>query len=82
MRTNKKVVIYSTKSCIWCGKAKEFFKEHKIKYKEVDVGANIKAAQEMIMKSGQQGVPVIEIGKDIIVGYDEDKIKKLLNIAK
>ena len=80
MKNGKKVILYSTKTCIWCGKTREFFKQHKVKYKEVDVGASIKAAQEMIRKSGQQGVPVIEINGNIVVGYDEGKLRKLLKI--
>jgi glutaredoxin 3 len=74
------VTIYSTQQCPWCKKTKEFFKEHKIKFTNKDVGADTKAAQEMIKKSGQQGVPVVEIGKEIIIGFDEEKLKKLLKI--
>ena len=72
------VKIYSTKICPWCIKTKEFLKENKVKYKNIDVGLNQKAAKEMIEKSGQTGVPVLEINGKIIVGFDEKKIKKLL----
>ena len=74
------VILYSTRLCVWCHKTREFFKEYRIKFKDVDVGSNVKSAQEMIKKSGQQGVPVIDIGGKIIVGYDEDKFRKLLKI--
>lgn len=74
------VKIYSTPTCGWCKKAKEFLKEHKINFKDIDVSEDTGAAQEMIEKSGQQGVPVIEIGNEIIIGFDEEKIKKLLKI--
>ena len=74
------ITLYSTSSCIWCAKVRELFKQHKIKYKDIDVGASIKAAQEMIKKSGQQSVPVINVNGEIIVGYDENKLKKLLKI--
>lgn len=76
----KKVIIYSTEFCPWCRKTKEFLKEHKIKYKEFDVGKDDKKAEEMMEKSGQRGVPVIEIDGKIMVGFDEDKLKELLKI--
>ena len=74
------VKIYSTPSCPWCKKVKEFLKANKIKFKDIDVGSDQKAAQEMIKKSGQQGVPVLDINGEIIVGFDEEKIKKALKI--
>lgn len=76
----KKVIMYGTETCIWCAKTREFFKEHGVKYREIDVGNNIKAAQEMIKKSGQQGVPVIDIDGKIFVGFDEDNLRRLLKI--
>lgn len=76
------VTVYSTQTCIWCQKTKEFLKANKIKFKEVDVGASAKAASEMIKKSGQQGVPVIDVNGTIIVGFDEDKLKSLLKLKK
>ena len=66
---------------MWCAKARVLFKQYNISYKDIDVGANTKAAQEMIKKSGQQGVPVFDIGGDILVGYDEDILKKKLHIT-
>ncbi len=68
------IKIYTTPTCPWCKKTKEFLKQNKIKYQEVDVSSNQKAAQEMIKKSGQTGVPVLDIGGKIIVGYDPDGI--------
>ena len=78
----KKVVIFSTEFCSWCRKTKEFFKEHKIKYKEYDVGKDAKKAEEMIKKSGQQGVPVIDIDGKIVVGFDESRLRELLKIKE
>ena len=75
------VKIWSTPSCPYCHKVKEFLNEHKIKFKDVNVASDAKAAQEMIDKSGQQGVPVIDIDGEIIVGFDEPKLKKALKIA-
>lgn len=75
-----KVTVYSTATCPWCKKVKAFLKEHKVSFTEKDVGEDTKAAQEMIAKSGQQGVPVTIIGKEIIVGFDEGKLRKALGI--
>lgn len=75
-----KVTIYSTNSCVFCKKAKEFFKENKVEYKEIDVGKDIKAAKEMVEKSGQMGVPVIEVNGKIIIGFDKPALMKELKI--
>lgn len=74
------VVIYTTPTCIWCKKTKEFFKENKINFKEIDVSSNQKAAKEMIEKSGQSGVPVINVDGKIIIGFNESELKKALKI--
>ena len=82
MAEKHNVILYRTQTCPWCHKAEEFFKEHKIKYKTIDVGKDRQAAMEMVEKSGQMGVPVIEIdNKIIIVGYDVSALKKHLKIA-
>ena len=75
-----KVIVYSTQTCPWCKKVKEFLKANKIPFTTKDVGTNTKDAQEMIKKSGQQGVPVIDINGEIIVGFNESKLKKALGI--
>ncbi|MEK7130693.1 MAG: glutaredoxin family protein [Patescibacteria group bacterium] len=74
------IVIYSTPTCPFCIMAKNFFKKHNIAYEEKDVAADQTAAQEMIKKSGQMGVPVIEVDGDIMVGFDEAKLTELLKI--
>ncbi len=74
------VKIYSTPTCPWCNKAKEFFKENDIDFENIDVSKNRKAAQEMVQKSGQMGVPVIEINDNVIVGFNEPEIKKALDL--
>ena len=76
----KKVLLYGTNTCTWCMRTRNFFKEYKIKYKEINVENSTKAQQEMIKKSGQLGVPVVDIEGDIIVGFDENKLKELLKI--
>ncbi len=75
-----KVIIYSTPTCVYCKMAKELFKKNDIAYEERDVAADMKAREEMVHKSGQLGVPVIDIDGKIIVGFDEDELKKDLNL--
>lgn len=77
-----KVIVYSTSICPWCHIAKDFLKEHKIDFEDKNVGEDEKARAEMFLKSGQFGVPVIDINGEIIVGFEEDKIKKLLKIKE
>ena len=76
-----KVTVYSTPTCPWCHKTKEFFKKHHISYKEIDVSSDQKAAGEMVKKSGQMGVPVIDVDGEIIVGFDEPALRKALKIS-
>ncbi len=75
-----KVKVYSTPTCPYCKAAKEYLTEHKITYEDIDVSKDQAAANEMIEKSGQMGVPVIEIGNTIIVGFDREAIKKALKL--
>ena len=76
------VKIYSTPTCVYCHSLKGFLKEHKIDFEEVDVSQDEKAAQDMIDKSGQMGVPVIDIDGQIVVGFDKEKIVQLLDIKE
>ncbi len=73
-----KVKVYSTKTCPWCVKLKEFLKEKNIEFEDIDVGADQKAAEEMVKKSGQMGVPVSDINGKIIVGFNQEEIEKAL----
>ena len=75
-----KVTVYSTKTCPWCHKAKEFLKQNKIKFIDKNVADDESARNEMTEKSGQMGVPVIDIDGTIIVGFDVEAIKKALNL--
>lgn len=74
----KNVTIYSTPTCHFCHAAKEFFKEHDVAYTDHDVASDMDKRSEMIDLTGQMGVPVIRIGDDIVIGFDEDKIAGLL----
>lgn len=74
------VTIYSTPVCHFCQAAKEFFKENNVEYTEHDVAADAEKRQEMIDMTGQMGVPVIKIGDDVVIGFDEPKVKELLKL--
>lgn len=74
----KTVKIYSTPSCVYCKMAKEFFNKNNVAYQEFNVGEDEKAREEMINKTQQMGVPVIEIDDKIVIGFDESTLKELL----
>jgi len=75
-----KIKVYSTETCPYCNALKSFLKENKVKFEEIDVEKNQKAAEEMVEKSGQMGVPVTIINGEIIVGFDREKIEKKLKL--
>lgn len=74
------IILYGSTSCPWCHKAREFLKSNNLKFKDLNVGDSQKIAKEMIKKSGQQGVPVIDVDGTIIVGFDEPAIRKALKL--
>jgi glutaredoxin 3 len=74
----KKVEIYSTPTCTYCQAAKEFFTQNGVEYTEYDVAADLEKRTEMVEKSGQMGVPVIAIGEEVIVGFDQERIQAAL----
>jgi glutaredoxin-like YruB-family protein len=74
----KKVTIYSTPTCHFCGLAKEYFKTHNISYTEYNVASDLERRKEMIDISGQMGVPVIDIDGQVMVGYEEGQLAALL----
>ena len=78
----KKVILYSTQHCPYCVILKNFLEEHKIEFEYIDVGVDQEKAKEMVEKSGQMGVPVIEIDGEIIVGFNKAKISELLDIKE
>ena len=77
---SKQVKVYSTPTCPYCIKTKQFLKDNSIEFENIDVSADQAKAQEMIQKSGQMGVPVIDIDGQIITGFDKDAITKALNL--
>ena len=80
--TQGKVRLFITPACPYCYTLKEFLKEKGIKFEEIDVSKDKKAKEELIKKSGKMEVPVIEIDGQIVVGFDKEKIVKLLNIRE
>ena len=78
--TNKRVIVFSTPTCSWCRKLKSYLKDNRIRFKDVDVSRDAKAARDMMRKSGQQGVPQMWINNRPIVGFDKQKINRELEI--
>jgi glutaredoxin 3 len=76
----KNVKIYSTPTCPWCLRTKQFLKDNNVVFEDVDVSSDHAQAEEMIQKSGQMGVPVLDIDGEIIVGFDKEKIKTALGL--
>jgi glutaredoxin 3 len=75
------IKIYSTPSCVYCRMAKEFFKEHDVAYEEFNVAEDAAKREEMVQKTGQLGVPVLDVDGEIIVGFDKPKLMELLKIT-
>jgi glutaredoxin 3 len=73
-----RVVLFSTSTCSWCRRAKRYFKEHGVPFKEINVERDQQAARDIARKTGQSGVPVIKIGSRWIVGFDKERIHKEL----
>jgi len=78
--TTPNVTIYSTPSCHFCHMAKDYFKENNIAYTEYNVASDLDKRREMVEKSGQMGVPVIIIGEQLTVGFNQPKIAQLLGL--
>ncbi|HIH20766.1 TPA: NrdH-redoxin [Candidatus Micrarchaeota archaeon] len=79
--TKHQVKIFTTPTCVYCRLAKDFFKQNNVEWQEVDVAKDRNAAMEMIDKSGQMGVPVIEVDGKIIIGFDKPALKQALGLS-
>jgi len=75
-----KVIVFSTPTCSYCTQAKRYFREKQIKFRDVDVSRDQKAAMDMKRRSGQTGVPVILINNRPVIGFDKQKINQMLGI--
>lgn len=78
----KTVLMYTTPTCQYCKMAKDFFGEKGVEYTEFDVSVDEAKRSEMVEKSGQMGVPVIDVEGEIVVGFDQPKLRELLSIAE
>ncbi|ASW43522.1 glutaredoxin family protein [Clostridium isatidis] len=74
------IKVYTTSTCPWCVKAKNYLKSNGISFEEVNVGLDQDAAREMVQKSGQMGVPVLDINGNIVVGFDKKRIDGILGL--
>ncbi len=78
----KEVKVYSTPTCPWCFRAKQFLKDHNVAFQDLDVAANRMYRDEMVKKTNQLGVPVIDIDGETCVGFDESWLKRKLDVAQ
>lgn len=76
----KDVTVFSTQTCPYCVMVKQYLDEKNVKYKDIDVSEDAKAAEEMFNKSHQMGVPQLWIGEEVVVGFDPGRINKLLEL--
>ena len=81
IKIQPRVIVFSTPTCSFCSMAKKYFREKGIKFRDVDVSRDPAAARDMMRRSGQQGVPVIDIGGKIVVGFDRVKVDKYLGLS-
>lgn len=72
------VIVYSTPTCPWCIKVKDYLKDKEVKFREVNVAEDRNGAMEMIQKSGQRGVPVIDVNGKVVIGFDQQALDNLL----
>lgn len=76
------VLVYSTPTCPWCAKAKQFLDNQGIPYRSIDVTSDRDALEEMVKVSGQMGVPVVRFGDEVVVGFDLERLQALAAAAK
>ena len=79
-RKQPRVIVFTAPTCSFCRATKQYFRQQGIRFKEVDVSRDPRAARDIVRRTGQQGVPVIQIGGKFVVGFDRPKIDKLLGL--
>ncbi len=79
-KKQKRVIIFTTPTCPHCNRAKRYLRERGVRFRDVDVSRDQAAARDMVRRSGQQGVPVLDIGGKIVIGFDRAKIDQLLGL--
>ncbi len=82
MNMDQKVKVYSTPTCTYCIVLKKYLDEKGIDYEEVDISEDEEAQKAMIEKTGQMGVPVLEYGEELAVGFDKNRVNEILNIKE
>ncbi|MBN1965795.1 MAG: NrdH-redoxin [Anaerolineae bacterium] len=76
-----RVIMFTTPTCTYCNAAKHYLRQHRVKFREVDVSRDQAAARDMMRRAGSMGVPVLDIGGHIVRGFDRDKINQLLDLT-
>ena len=77
----REVIIYTTPTCGYCRQAKRFLQEQGVQYKEVDVSTDQEAAEDVVRRTNQYSVPVIEVGGALVIGFDRSRLEKLLHVV-
>jgi len=81
-KKNNKVILFTSTSCSWCHKVKEYLRQNGIRFKDVDVSKDKSAMEDVVRKTGQMGVPVLLINNKPVIGFDKHKIDRLLGLSK
>jgi glutaredoxin 3 len=79
-KSTPEIIIYSTPTCHFCHMTKEFLTEHKVEFTDYNVAEDLEKRSEMVERSGQMGVPVIFVGEEMMIGFNEPRLRELLNI--
>lgn len=77
-----KVILFSTPTCSWCRRVKTYFRENRVRFKDIDVSRDQRAAKDIIRMTGQMGVPVVLINNKPVVGFDKPKIDRMLGLNR
>jgi glutaredoxin 3 len=79
-KKKKRVIVFSTPTCTYCRQAKRYLRERGVRFRDVDVSKDPQAARDMVRRSGQQGVPVIQVGSKVVVGFNRAEVDRLLDL--
>ncbi|GAB4515875.1 MAG: glutaredoxin family protein [Anaerolineae bacterium] len=77
-----RVIVFTTPTCTYCNAVKRYLRQNKIKFKDVDISRDERAARDVVRRTGQMGVPVIDIDGKIVIGFDRPKIDRLLGLGR
>ena len=79
-RAQARVIVFTTPTCSWCRRAKQYLSQQRVHFREVDVSRDPAAARDVVRMTGQMGVPVIVVGNRPVVGFDKPQLDRLLNL--